>query len=103
MFGQFEVVSRGDFQNWLKTTKPEVVIEGGQHLTNWFPPGSKIAHVTLGWRADHPRVAGIDQQAAVLGAAAVDLLVAQHQHNERGIPPNPKMLMTEGVWRPARS
>ena len=36
------------------------------------------------------------------GAAAVDLLVAQHRQNERGIPEHPKMLMTEGLWRAAR-
>jgi len=96
-------ISRSDFQGWLKSAKPEIVIEGGHHLTNWFPAGGKIGHVTLGWRADFPGTPGIDQQAAVLGAAALDLLVAQHQHNERGIPPYPKILMTEGVWRPARS
>jgi DNA-binding LacI/PurR family transcriptional regulator len=44
-------ISRTDFQSWLKSVKPEVVIEGGHHLGPWFPPGSKIEHVTLGWRA----------------------------------------------------
>ncbi|MES2593770.1 MAG: LacI family DNA-binding transcriptional regulator [Verrucomicrobiota bacterium] len=95
--------SRGDFQSWLKSAKPEVVIEGGHQLRSWFPLDGKVKHVTLGWRADHLQVPGIDQQAAVLGAAAVDLLVAQYQQNERGIPPYPKIVMTEGVWRPARS
>jgi hypothetical protein len=44
-------------------------------------------------------VPGIDQQADVLGAAAVDLLVAQYQQNERGIPEAPRIVMTEGLWR----
>ena len=48
-----------------------------------------------------PEVAGIDQQADVLGAAAVDLLVSQYQQNERGIPPVPRIVMTEGRWRAA--
>jgi DNA-binding LacI/PurR family transcriptional regulator len=95
-------ISRTDFQDWLRTAKPDAVIEGGHHLAEWLPLKSKIAHVTLGWRADHPQVAGIDQQAHVLGAAAVDLLVSQHQQNERGIPEHPKIVMTEGLWRGAR-
>lgn len=102
LIGLRREISRTDFQAWLKSAKPDVVIEAGHLLNDWFPTGSKIAHVTLAWRADHPNVPGIDQQAHVLGAAAVDLLVAQHRQNERGIPEHPKMLMTEGVWRAAR-
>jgi DNA-binding LacI/PurR family transcriptional regulator len=94
--------SRSDFQTWLKSAKPEVVIEGGQHLADWLPSSGGVAHATLSWRADCPSVPGIDQQADVLGAAAVDLLVAQYQQNERGVPKHPKILMTEGVWRAAR-
>jgi len=60
------------------------------------------ALVTLAWHSDFPQVGGIDQQAGVLGAAAVDLLVTQYQQNERGIPEAPKIVMTEGVWRAAQ-
>jgi DNA-binding LacI/PurR family transcriptional regulator len=95
-------ISRRDFHGWLEAARPEVVIDSGHHLTPWLPSDRRIAHVTLGWRADHPELAGMDQQAHLLGAAAVDLLVAQHQHNERGIPPHPKVLMTEGQWRDAK-
>ena len=95
-------IKHADFQTWLKSAKPDVVIETGYHLTEWLPPSGKIAHATLGWRADCPGIAGIDQQAHVLGAAAVDLLVAQHQQNERGIPEHAKIVMTEGLWRAAR-
>jgi LacI family transcriptional regulator len=95
-------ISQADFLTWLASAKPDVVIESGHLLSHWFPPGDDSPHVTLAWRADQPKVAGIDQQAHVLGAAAVDLLVAQLQQNERGIPEHPKMLMTEGIWRPAR-
>jgi DNA-binding LacI/PurR family transcriptional regulator len=92
--------TRSDFQNWLKIAKPEVIIEGGQQLSDWLPEKAPVPIVTLGWRSDRPHVPGIDQQADVLGAAAIDLLVSQHQQNERGIPAHPKTLMTEGVWRP---
>lgn len=94
--------SRGDFMQWVKAAKPEVVIDGGHIIKDWLagiPPARRPVHITLGWRADMPEVAGIDQQADILGAAAIDLLVAQYQQNERGIPEAPKIVMTEGVWR----
>jgi len=94
--------SRADFLRWVKTVKPDVVVDGGHVVREWvaeIPARQRPAHVTLGWRADMPEVPGIDQQADILGAAAIDLLVAQYQQNERGIPEVPKIVMTEGVWR----
>jgi len=97
-----ESPSQHDFLAWVKAEKPEVVMDGGHIIKDWLktiPEARRPRHVTLGWRADHADVAGIDQQADVLGAAAVDLLVAQYQQNERGIPEAPRIVMTEGVWR----
>ncbi|MBB5032133.1 LacI family DNA-binding transcriptional regulator [Prosthecobacter vanneervenii] len=99
-----KVMSRGDFQEWLRGAKPEVVIDGGHLVKEWLeevPASRRPLHVSLGWRADMPEVAGVDQQADVLGAAAVDLLVTQYQQNERGIPDSPRIVMTEGRWRSA--
>jgi DNA-binding LacI/PurR family transcriptional regulator len=97
--------SRADFLAWVRKEKPEVVIDGGHVVMEWLkavPESKRPRLVTLAWRADVPEIAGIDQQADVLGAAAVDLLVAQDQQNERGIPEAPKIVMTEGVWRSAQ-
>ena len=97
-----ESPSQHDLLAWVKAEKPEVVMDGGHIIKDWLktiPEARRPRHVTLGWRADHADVAGIDQQADVLGAAAVDLLVAQYQQNERGIPEAPRIVMTEGVWR----
>lgn len=94
--------TRDDFRRWLEVAKPEVVIEGGHLLENWLDDiliPEKLGLVTLGWRPDRPHLAGIDQQVETLGAAAVDLLVAQEQQNERGLPAHPKIVMTEGIWR----
>ena len=97
-----ESPSKHDFLAWVKAEKPEVVMDGGHIIKDWLktiPEARRPRHVSLGWRADHADVPGIDQQADVLGAAAVDLLVAQYQQNERGIPEAPRIVMTEGVWR----
>lgn len=97
-----KTLSRNDFLEWVRTAKPDVVIDGGHLIRDWLgavPEARRPQHVSLGWRADMPEVPGIDQQAEVLGAAAVDLLVTQYQQNERGIPKAPRIVMTEGVWR----
>ncbi len=94
--------ARADFLAWVRKEKPEVVIDGGHVVAEWLtalPASKRPMLVTLAWHSDFPQVGGIDQQADVLGAAAVDLLVTQYQQNERGIPAAPKIVMTEGVWR----
>lgn len=94
--------ARADFLAWVRKEKPDVVIDGGHVVAEWLaalPASNRPMLVTLAWHSDFPQVGGIDQQAGVLGAAAVDLLVTQYQQNERGIPAAPKIVMTEGVWR----
>lgn len=86
-----------ELQTWLGRARPEVVLDAG-HSFEWLQ-GVEIGYATLNWTAEHPERAGIDQQVDVLGAAAIDLLVAQLQHNERGIPEHPKIVMTAGEWR----
>jgi DNA-binding LacI/PurR family transcriptional regulator len=99
-------VSEKDFHEWLARTRPQVVISSSPYLQDWLKdksmPGD-IGLVTLNWQEDRPEITGVDQQATVLGAAAVDMLVAQEQYNERGIPRHPKIIMTEGEWRPGET
>ena len=91
-----------DLIGWAECTRPEVVIDGGQLLLQLLK-GEALPHgavsVTLGWQPGGEPRAGIDQQADVLGAAALDLLVEQYHHNERGLPVHPKIVMTAGRWR----
>jgi hypothetical protein len=90
-----------DLRAWLAETRPEVVLDAGNRF-DWFQSPAlpePVGYATLNWTADHPERAGIDQQAEVLGAAAIDLLVGQLLHNERGIPKHPKIVMTPGEWR----
>jgi len=87
---------------WIKTARPDVVIDGGQLAFDWLKGMSlpqDLGYTTMSWQPDKPERAGIDQQTDVLGAAAVDLLVEQLHHNEPRSAPAPKMVMTEGLWR----
>jgi len=43
---------------------------------------------------------GIDENSALIGRAAVDLVVSMINRNELGIPAVPQRLLVEGTWRP---
>lgn len=70
--------------NWLK--------KAGLHVPE------DIGYLTLTYYAVLGAVAGIDQNTREAGAAAVDLVIEQLFHNERGIPRKPKVVMIEGEW-----
>ncbi|PAW78119.1 MAG: hypothetical protein B9S32_07950 [Verrucomicrobia bacterium Tous-C9LFEB] len=44
--------------------------------------------------------AGINENATVVGAAAVDLVVSMINRNEKGIPTVPHRILIEGTWTP---
>jgi len=53
----------------------------------------------LRWPGNLPgAIAGIDQCDDLLGAQAVELLIAQLHHNERGPPRHPGMMLFPGQW-----
>ena len=88
---------------WLKKHRPEVVV-GHQGLSICLKRlGIKVpedvAFACLSVLEDrHPDFAGLNQNWRMVGAAAVDSVVAQIYRNERGIPECPKTIMVEGFW-----
>jgi LacI family transcriptional regulator len=55
--------------------------------------------VSLRWAEGLPAaIAGIDQCDDLLGSQAVELLIAQLHHNERGPPRHPGMMLFPGRW-----
>jgi len=94
--------TRQALHEWMSKARPEAIIDGGQLIWSWLKGiriPEELGYATLSWQADQADRAGIDQQADVLGAAAVDLVVEQFHHNERGTPLHPKIVMTAGEWR----
>jgi LacI family transcriptional regulator len=91
------------FGAWLRSSKPDVVLTihlealGWIHQAGYDVPGD-IAFVHLDHHAEFGDCAGMDQQHPLVGAAAVDLVSAQLNRNERGIPLNAKILSVVGRW-----
>ena len=89
---------------WMRTHRPDALIVTGTRMIEpaLLPELGAKALDRLGLAVMHrdPRrpVAGIDQKICVLGATAVDLLVAQLHRQDRGPPADPVVSMIEGVW-----
>ncbi|HEY0257432.1 MAG TPA: LacI family DNA-binding transcriptional regulator [Candidatus Methylacidiphilales bacterium] len=73
----------GEEKGWLDTIGIRVPDDMGMVCLN-RPPGSPFS--------------GVEENHAMIGEGAIDLLVAQIQANERGVPTHPKHLLYDGLW-----
>ena len=89
---------------WLKKYRPDAVIghdgllDSVQKLGVEIPSDLAFAHVSLPSAFSKRKLSGLNQNWPIVGAAAVDTVVAQIHRNERGIPSHPKTVMIEGCW-----
>lgn len=92
------------FARWFRREKPDAVIASDtpfrRHLEALARVPEEVAYVELGLDALKPPAAGIDQEPRLVGAAAIDMIVAQLHRNERGIPDRAKTMEVGGVWIP---
>ncbi len=96
------------FSSWFKRHKPDAVVHVAREgdIVGWIERcGARVpddvGYVFLDLWPTMKDISGIDQQSHLVGAAAIDLAVAELRQGERGVPQHPKIVMTEGVWRPA--
>ena len=96
-------LSATQLRKWLHKWKPDGIVTGGGATFKILAaagvsvPGD-LGVAILDRSPQDAGVAGIDQRPEDVGAAAVDLIVGQINRNERGIPENPKLVLTRGVW-----
>jgi LacI family transcriptional regulator len=100
--------TKSSFQRWLRANRPECVISIGRGVAQWLdemgletPDDIGLANVDLS--PDMKTITGIDQNSHQVGAAAVDLVISQLRHHERGIPPVPRIVMVEGTFVPGKT
>lgn len=96
------------FLKWLKKGNPDAILTGNiEILENLSKAGVSVPKdvglAILDHSASDKGAAGIDQQPELVGAAAVDMIVAQINRNERGLPASPRQISTEGLWIPGKS
>lgn len=88
---------------WAKNHHLEVIISDnsevlGELRRNGISVPGDIDYATLNWTPTEPGIAGIDQRASAIGASAIDLVIAQLNRGERGVPRIPATTMIEGSW-----
>jgi LacI family transcriptional regulator len=90
------------FRKWLKENKPDAIVTNTPLFfsfasrAGFFPP--KVAHVSLAAGDDAPGMAGVCQNQENVGAAAVDIIVAQIHRNDYGLPKLRKTILIDSSW-----
>lgn len=99
-----DTISRDAFLRWFRTHQPDVVLGHLQaDITRWLRECGieiprDVGFVQLNWTERVAPCAALDLQPGLLGAAAIESLVAQLQRNEHGIPANPKTITLTARW-----
>ena len=99
----FDDTNRHLIADWARTERIDVMLSDNPQALdelrrNGIRTPGQIDFATLNWVKHEPHIAGINQRPADIGAAAVDLVVAQIRRGERGIPDIPITSMVEATW-----
>jgi LacI family transcriptional regulator len=97
----------GVLRRWMDRHAPEVVLTTSMEPADWAAAGVAIPREAawvklLLWDASEG-VAGVLPGYERLGGAAVNLLAEQLQHDEFGVPADPKVVLVEGRWHDGAS
>jgi len=94
----------GEFNHWLDTARPDVVIGHHSRMLDWLaeagrrvPDDIGVAHLSLD--GDCENWAGIWQHKQRIGAQAVEQLVSMLQNNRIGLPDLAYETLIPGAWR----
>jgi len=101
---QADVITRAGFLRWFRAYRPDVLLGHHQEeMVRWLGEEGlvvprDVGFVQLNWTERCAPSAGLNQQPKLLGAAAVESVVAQLQRNESGVSENPKTIMLASRW-----
>jgi len=99
---------RVQFAHWLRTEKPDAIITHVTELPEWLdalkmqvPQDIGLLH--LDWNPQLPDWAGMNQNAALIGATVAELVIDQMAENEVGVPEHPRLVLIESDFVPGAS
>lgn len=100
----YDTLSAPQFMRWFRRHRPQVVISHDRRIVSWlgqagFAVPGEVGFFNLNCIEDPAASTGFDLLPSLLGAAAVESVVAQLYRNERGVPLHPKTIMIEGRWQ----
>jgi LacI family transcriptional regulator len=89
---------------WISREKPDVIISPSADLIRTslerlgMHAPADIGLASLACSALDDVCSGIWQNGRLIGATAVDNMISMLEQNERGLPPQPRVVMVVGVW-----
>lgn len=90
------------FKRWFKTHRPDAIICNTHKFFRLCHEmgfnTDKVANITLNAGSDYPKMAGISQNQESVGAAAVDMILAQIHRNDYGLPKMRKKILIQSTW-----
>jgi DNA-binding LacI/PurR family transcriptional regulator len=98
------VIDRPALARWLKEEHPDGIISTRNHLFGLLRELGRSVPRDIGFASlaasarDVPSLAGVDERPGVVGTSTIDLLVAQLQREEYGLPSSRRLLLVEGSW-----
>ncbi len=95
---------RREFIKWYRRWRPDAIITINDDIVHWLRAEKvripqEVSCVTLYWRKHREFLSGFYQNHEVMAAAAVDLVVAALNANERGLPERPKTVLIQADWK----
>jgi LacI family transcriptional regulator len=102
---RYDALTAPEFLSWFGEHRPEVVVSHDWRIVSWLResghavPGD-TGFFNLNCIEEPALTTGFDLVPDLLGAAAIESVVAQLYRNERGVPAHPKTIMIEGRWNP---
>ncbi len=98
-----DTYTREDFVRWFRKFKPDVVLAHNTEALDWMEScGADVpashGFVCLNVLMKTRPCAGLDLQPRILGARSTELLIAQLQRNETGIPEWPSTTTIPARW-----
>lgn len=99
----FENDTLPNVTGWARDERLDIILSDNQDVLRELRahgvniPGD-IGYATLNWTPSEPEIAGVNQRPADIGAAAIDVVIAQIRRAERGIPRLPRTTMIECSW-----
>lgn len=94
---------RDGFLAWFREARPDVLLGHRGDVIDWlreegYGVPEEVGFFSLNLHHTDLPVAGLDLRPDMLGAGAIDILVAQIHMPQRGAPKIPSTTMLEGVW-----
>ena len=98
-----DAIAQDVFVRWFERHQPDAVISGVPAVRSWLqqlgvqaPRDVGLCNTNIYRGAGE--VAGVAEELPTVGAVAVDLLIGQLSHHERGIPAGARLTLIPGRW-----